>query len=273
MSVVLDSRNLLMSAQFHQSAPRILSRRTLERDHRVLAGLLRQGDFVLDVGCGTGAITAGIAAAVGPSGFVTGMDRDEGLLEIARQQFHAVPNLKFEAGDAVNLRMEAQFDVVTAARVLQWISQPDVAIARMKMAARPSGMVVVLDYNHSANGWTPDPPIAFQTFYQAFLDWRSANGWDNRMADRLPRLFEGVELLSVTSHREDEIATRGDPLFDEQALLWIDVMQNLGGSLIQAGYLTASQLEEASEHYALWAKTVLREQVLSLKAVTGRVPG
>src|SRR5207249_3817462 len=113
----------------HRSDPRILGRRTLQRDHRCLAELLQPGFFVLDVGCGTGAITAGIAKAVGPYGFVTGVDRDEVLLELARTKHDMYPNLHFEYGDATALGFRAQFDVVTAARTLQWIADPALAIS------------------------------------------------------------------------------------------------------------------------------------------------
>jgi ubiquinone/menaquinone biosynthesis C-methylase UbiE len=74
-----------MSEQSHRSDPRVLNRRTLERDHRRLADLLCPGLFVLDVGCGTGAITAGVARRVASEGKVLGVDRDEGLLTQARQ--------------------------------------------------------------------------------------------------------------------------------------------------------------------------------------------
>src|SRR5438309_11684352 len=110
-----------MPAQSHRSDPRILGRRTLERDHRCLAELLRPGLLVLDVGCGSGAITAGIAKAVGPHGSVLGIDRDPALLELARTEYAMLPNLQFECGDATALQFEARFDVVTAARTLQWI--------------------------------------------------------------------------------------------------------------------------------------------------------
>ena len=65
-----------MSDQQHQSDPGILDRRNLWRDHRVLAARLSPGLSVLDVGCGTGAITKGIAEAVGPGCLVVGVDRD-----------------------------------------------------------------------------------------------------------------------------------------------------------------------------------------------------
>src|SRR5690349_17877386 len=134
-----------MSAQSHRSDPRILGRRTLERDHRQLAGMLRPGQSVLDVGCGTGAITAGIAKAVGTDGQVVGIDRDEALLELARTEHASLPNLRFERGDVTSLTATAQFDVVTAARTLQWIADPALAISKMKQAAKASGMLVVLD--------------------------------------------------------------------------------------------------------------------------------
>ena len=82
----------MMSDQSHQSEPRILSRRTLQADHRRLAAVLRPGMSVLDAGCGTGAITADIARMVGPEGHVLGIDRDESLLVQARQEHHAIPN-------------------------------------------------------------------------------------------------------------------------------------------------------------------------------------
>src|SRR5258708_14182017 len=76
-----------MSQQSHRSDPRILNRRTLQRDHPYLARVLRTGMNVLDVGCGTGAITADIAKAVGPDGMAVGIDRDGPNLAIAVQGY------------------------------------------------------------------------------------------------------------------------------------------------------------------------------------------
>jgi len=258
-----------MGAQTHQSDPRTLGRRTLERDHRALAALLRPGMSVLDVGCGTGAITAGIAKAVGPEGSVAGVDRDEGLLEIARRE-HRDGNLTFTRGDATRLDFQAQFDVVTAARTLQWIADPALAIAKMKHATRLSGRVVVLDYSHAFNAWEPEPPPAFVRFYGAFLEWRESNGWDNQMADHLPELFRSAGLAEVESHVQDEVSQRGEPLFDEETAIWADVLEKIGAQIVAAGFITEAELRDAAEGYRPWTRTALIKQTLVLRTVVGR---
>jgi SAM-dependent methyltransferase len=258
-----------MAAQSHRSDPRILGRRTLRRDHCRLAELLRPGLSVLDVGCGTGAITAGIAEAVGPQGHAFGVDRDEVLLGLARTEHAALPNLRFERGDATALPFRAQFDIVTAARTLQWIAEPAAAISQMKQAAKPGGLLVVLDYNHAANAWEPDAPREFQRFYGAFLAWRHANGWDNEMADHLPELFRSSGLTDVESRAQDEVVERGEPEFAERTTLWSEVIGNVGGPLAAAGFCTEFELDEARECYYAWAGTTLMRQTLCMRVVTG----
>ncbi len=254
-----------MHDQTHQSDPRILGRRTLAADHRHLATLLQPGMSVLDLGCGTGAITAGIAEAVGPEGRVVGVDRDAGLLAHALR-LH--PELSFVQATATQLPYRAQFDIVTAARTLQWISDPATAIANMKAAARPGGLVVVLDYNHAANIWHPQPPPEFRLFYAAFLTWRASHGWDNQMANHLPMLFAAAGLTQIESHAEDEIARSGD----QQTQLWLEVIENVGAQIVRSGFIGDAQLSAAKTTYAGWTVTALLTQTLNLAAVVGRVP-
>jgi ubiquinone/menaquinone biosynthesis C-methylase UbiE len=258
-----------MPAQAHRSDPRILGRRTLQRDHRYLAARLRPGLAVLDVGCGTGAITSGIAKAVGPQGCVVGVDRDPGLLEIALREHGNLPNLRFELGDATNLGICSQFDIVTAARTLQWIADPGLAVLNMKQAAKPAGLLVVLDYNHAQNKWEPDPPEEFRHFYRAFLAWRQSNQWDNEIADHLPELFRSAGLAEIESHIQDEVVECGEREFPERAALWFEVIDNVGEQIAKAGFCTESQLLEARERYDSWVKTDLVRQTLTMRAVTG----
>jgi len=182
-----------------------------------------------------------------------------------------VPNLEFESGDATTLRFRAQFDVVTAARTLQWIAEPALAVSKMKDSAKPTGILVILDYNHIENEWTPDPPLEFKRFYAAFLAWRQANRWDNEIANHLPELFGSAGLIDVQTSMEDEIVERGAPDFAERTALWSEVIENLGGQLATAGFCTPSQLEQTRQSYDSWAKTALVKQKLAMRAVTGIV--
>ena len=233
---------------------------------------------VLDVGCGTGAITAGIAKAVGPGGMVLGIDRDCANLAIAVQEHRGIANLRFESGDILTLdvrnRFHSAFDIVTAARTLQWISEPERAIVHMKNAAKPGGHVVVLDYNLAETSWEPEPPADFQRFYRAFLDWRTMNKWDNLTASHLAKFFQSAGLVDIASHRTDELVRRGDPdFFDGYASgIWLYVIQTIGQNLVEAGLLDESVRALALEDYSRYVQDGLSLQRHSMLTVHGRIP-
>ena len=150
---------------------------------------------VLDAGCGTGSIIAGIARRVGEDGHVVGIDRDAVLLEQARSAHRGLANLEFEQAELRDYQPAQGFDVATAARVLQWIAPPQPALDRLCAAVEPGGWVVVLDYNHAAHVWDPPARPEFRRFYEAFLKWREANGWSNRIADELPEMMREAGLI------------------------------------------------------------------------------
>ena len=260
-----------MPAQSHHSDPRILRRRTLQTDHRCLATLLPPDIAVLDIGCGSGAITAGIAEAVGPQGYVIGVDRDAALLELARKEHATFPHLRFELGDATNLNFRSQFDIVTAARTLQWIAEPSLAVANMKKAAKPSGIVLVLDYNHMQNEWEPDPPAEFKIFYRAFLGWRQANHWDNEIADHLPELFRSAGLVDIQTHIQDEIVQRGEPDFPERSAHGPTLSRISVVRLRMRDFAHNRSCEKRRGATNSWLKTVLMRQTLTMRTVTARV--
>ena len=241
-----------------------------------MAELLRRGMSVLDLGCGTGAITADIARAVGATGRVVGIDRDEATLAIARHEHREVDNLRFENGDVLTFDFDAfddRFDIVTAARTLQWISESSRAIEQMKKAASRNGRIVILDYNLQDTHWEPEPPADFRKFYEAFLTWRTANHWDNRMAEHLPGLFRSAGLIDVEIYPSDEIAQRGDSdFFDAYASgIWLYVIQSLGSQLVHAGFLDESVRRRAEEEYARYVQSSLQRQTHSMSTVAGRV--
>src|SRR5439155_7809418 len=132
----------------HLPGSGVIDARTLETDQRHLATVLRPGMRVLDVGCGTGRITRGIASAVGAAGSVVGVDFDPAMIAKARLASAGMTNLKFEQADVYELPFRDEFDLVTSARMLQWLARPADTLARLVAATRLGGRVIVLDYNH-----------------------------------------------------------------------------------------------------------------------------
>lgn len=249
-----------MSQQTHRSDPAVLNRRTLEYDHRVLAGLLRPGMSVLDAGCGSGAITAGVARAVAPAE-VVGIDRDASLLGEARAAHGDIPNLAFEEQDALTMPYTARFDVVTAARALQWMADPALVVRKMAEAVKPGGMVVVLDYNHAKTSWTPAPPPEFQQFYSEFLAWRERNNWSNCMGDELPELFAMAGLIDIQPFNSDEVAGRDT----HGAAIMGHVITSIGPQ-----FASPEEVSRAAAAFREYIATRLERQTLSMATVTGR---
>src|SRR5215208_4449130 len=92
---------------------------------------LRSGESVIDIGCGPGFLCEEMAQAVGESGRVVGIDISDDLLTVARER--SVRSwLTYEHGDAVRLDLpEASFDVAVSAQTLEYLEDPDRAIAEM----------------------------------------------------------------------------------------------------------------------------------------------
>lgn len=95
------------------------------------------GERVLDLGCGTGHLTAQIAAR---GAEVTGLDASASMIALARQNY---PKLKFVLGDARQFRCETPFDAVFSNAALHWIPEADEVAESIAKALRGGGRLVL----------------------------------------------------------------------------------------------------------------------------------
>ena len=259
-------------AQMPEGSNRFLSARSLASDHRRLYELLAPGHAVLDAGCGNGAITAGILERVLPGGRVVGVDINPRLIDEANRRHGGDSRLMFHVGDIYDLGYNSEFDIVTCARVLQWLSRPADALQSLIRAAALGGRVLVLDYNHEKVSWEPEPPAAFRRFYDAFLTWRAEAGMDNAIADRLASMFVHAGLENVTVTPQHEVTIRGEPDFEHRISLWTDVISGRGRQMVEDGAISEAERATAEAEYAAWARDAARSQTLYLLAVEGTKP-
>lgn len=96
----------------------------------------RAGEAILDLGCGTGRLTAQLAAA---GAAVLGIDSSPSMIEAARANF---PDLRFEVHDARQLAFADRFDAVFSNAVLHWIVEAESVVAGVVRALRPGGRFV-----------------------------------------------------------------------------------------------------------------------------------
>ena len=105
------------------------------------------GDAVLDVGSGTGALAAAIAKAA-PSSRIIGIDPAAPYVALARSQ-HGSSAISFEVGDAQQLRFAtATFDRTMALLVVNFIPDARKAVGEMTRVTKRQGTVAaaVWDY-------------------------------------------------------------------------------------------------------------------------------
>lgn len=96
----------------------------------------KPGERILDLGCGTGHLTAEIAA----SGVeVVGIDQSAEMIAQARQLY---PNLQFKVCDAREIPFTGEFDAVFSNAALHWIPEAERVIQGVARALKPKGRFV-----------------------------------------------------------------------------------------------------------------------------------
>jgi ubiquinone/menaquinone biosynthesis C-methylase UbiE len=250
-----------------QTASKIFDNRSLENDYRTLVPILKQGMKVLDVGCGTGAISKGIAERVGPSGSVTGIDNTEAFIISGKETYKTVSNLELIHADLFQYEPIEKFDLIVSARTLQWLSTPKEALLKMKSMLKPGGQISILDYNHEQLDWQPAPPESMQRFYATFLRWRADAGMNNQIAEDLADYLEEVGFKSIEVLNSDEIYKKGEANFFTRIGIWSKVAGST--QMVDEGYLNDSDRLNAIADYNLWIETDAESMTMKLNEVRG----
>lgn len=117
---------------------------------------VRQGDRILDIGCGFGDTAVALAKRVAPSGDVVGVDCCQAFLDHARQ--HAADNLSnnvlFVSGDVEAGLDEGQFDFVFARFGTMFFANPVAGLRAMRNSMTPNGRMAHIVWRQRAdNPW------------------------------------------------------------------------------------------------------------------------
>ena len=232
------------------------AQRTAEEAAAFVLPELRQGMRVLDVGCGPGSITRGLAERVAP-GEVVGVDLSAETLEAARRDAAArgLANLRYQEGSVYALPFpDASFDVAYAHQVLQHLREREVAVREMLRVLRPGGLLAVRDIDWETVVYWPDDPW-MDRFVEVHLKTWYRNGGEPAMGRRLRGLFNaaGVTDVRVTAAvwcyttPADTAAWGGS--YAERLLA-----SPMGERMVEYGYATRADVEAMAAAFRAWAE-------------------
>jgi len=254
------------------SAAGIMTARTLANSHPSLLDLLSPGMSVLDVGCGPGTLTAEMAVLVAP-GQVMGMDVNPEMIRLAEASVPSTgtPNLTFYTADIRTSEWSERFDLANAARVLQWLPDPVVAVRRMAKAVAPGALVVLLDYDHTRARWAGEPD-AWARFFSAFLAWRAGAGLDNAITRQLPAVARSAGLGDVELRPQVTSVRAGEPDFFRVAGAWRMIAESRGRQMVAASYVTERQRRAALDALTDWMQGADASHTVHEVCVVARRP-
>lgn len=197
----------------------------------------KDGEKILDVGCGTGILTRLIATSLFPNGSIRGIDISKHFIDLAHNYIQDLKYgsvIKFDVGDAEKLPYPNEhFDAAYAARVLLYIINPHQAVKELKRVVKNKGRIVLAD-------WDFDTLVIDHSDRQItrkIIHWRTDNKDGNNWSGRqLFRLLKEQNLEDIVIEPVVTIA------IDEDNSLTQSIFNAASGAL-EARVITSIQFE------------------------------
>lgn len=235
----------------HPSVVARHARRTAETAAAFFLPFLKPGMRLLDVGCGPGSITAGLAQRVAP-GETIGIDPSADVIATAGSLARATParNLSFEVGSIHEPRFAAgTFDAVFANQVTQHLRRPVDALRQMRSLLAPGGVLGVRVFDWGSAIFYPESEGMRRCLALQF-ELRRRSGAEPDAGRHLRRWlreagFGETRITTSTESDADAQATR------DRAEVFAD-RPVLAASALACGLATRSDLESFAAAWRAW---------------------
>jgi ubiquinone/menaquinone biosynthesis C-methylase UbiE len=240
----------------HASVVANHAKRTAEVNAAFFLPFLKPGMRLLDVGCGPGSITAGLAKCVAP-GETIGVDPSSSVIHTAASLASGLSDgrLTFEVGDIYTSRFgDETFDAVFAHQVLQHLPRPIEALQKARMLLRPGGVVGVRDVDWGSTTFYPENQ-GIRRFLALYYDLARRSGAEPNAGRHLRCWFREAgfgetRVTTSTVSYTDAIATAewGDT-YAERTL-----RSNIAARALELGIAARSELEQIAAAWRDWGR-------------------
>lgn len=231
-----------------------LAHRTADKEGGFFLPSLRPGMRVLDLGCGPGSITLGLAEVVAP-GEVVGVDIQPSQVDQARAlgATHGVSNVRFEVANVHQLPFpDGSFDAAFGNSVLMHLREPSRALTEVRRVLRAGGIAGFRDPDWGGRIHTPATPLMEQ-WYALTVRVRQHNGGDPFMGRHHRRLlleagFAKAEANVSASSAGTLAKTRRRAIFLKAQL------QGFASTALAEGWIDQKTVEAVVAEIDVWAE-------------------
>jgi SAM-dependent methyltransferase len=202
---------------------------------------IKQGERVVDLGCGPGGVLHLLGKRVGPTGSVLGIERSAHFVDLARRFVadNALPQVEVREGDAYDTGLpRGSFDGGHMRLVLVNVPEPERIVRELVSLVRPGGWVASFEADFLAH--ICDPPLPEWTrLRDAYTAYSAARKIDLFVGRRTHRLFRAAGVVDI---RVDAVVHVYPPGHDRRPILR-NFIDNVRDKLIDGGFIERSDLE------------------------------
>lgn len=108
-----------------------------------LAGI-REGDRVLDIGCGTGILVPFVKEVIGASGRITAVDFSVNMIAKAKEKYKRTKGVLFLAGDIMDFHYDKPFDKIFCFNFFPHVSDKQAFLIKVRGMLVDEGSLVIM---------------------------------------------------------------------------------------------------------------------------------
>lgn len=221
---------------------------------------LAPGEHVLDVGSGLGMLTREIAARVGPTGRVLGIERDDAQLKYAVTHEHdslASNWVEFRQGDATAPPLQederGSFDVAHCRFLLEHVRDPAAIVRSMVESVKPGGRIVLADDDHDLLRLWPELP-ALDELWRRYMRAYEHIGADPTVGRKLTSLLKDAGAQPTRTNVINFGGCHGDPRFPLLVENFAGVLESARDRMDATGLASAKTINRVLADLREWAE-------------------
>lgn len=214
---------------------------------------LRTTKKVLDLGCGPGYTTQELIKYISKNGTVTAVDISENFLKYLNHTAKSMDlNITTQLSQIESLNLiEKDFDAAFCRWLMIFVSQPEIAIQKIRDHLKPHAQFVIQEYiSYDSMNLVPDYPSMKPVVEAIFKSWKDQGGDPNR-GQILPQLLEknGFRVLEIKS--VSKLIQPSEPFWQWPTTFY----KNFLPRLMANKYLSEIQVENFFKDWAIAEKT------------------